>query len=296
MNFILNQIKNSYRPELESCRLFHGRGGRYADYSHITVDWFSPVFYIKFYNEDKLGELNLPKLLIEKFGKPVVLHLRYENSFKYFDITEEEAREVVAVEDDLKYKLKMGKNQNHGFFLDMKEGRRFIQDKISGGKVLNLFAYTCSFSVVAKKFGATEVHNVDVSKSFLEWGRENHHLNGQDTEGIFFHKKNVLKSMGWLSKKGPFDVVVYDPPSFQRSRFDYAKDYQKVIRQLPKVVKSGGYVISCLNSPFEKSEFIVDLYRNELQDFDYVNTLYSPAEFEEENKENGVKICIFRRR
>jgi 23S rRNA (cytosine1962-C5)-methyltransferase len=65
---------------------------------------------------------------------------------------------------------------------------------------------------------------------------------------------------------------------------------------MEKLVKPGGFVMSCLNTPFEKSEFIVDLYRNELQDFDYINTLYSPEGFEEENKENGVKICIFQRR
>jgi 23S rRNA (cytosine1962-C5)-methyltransferase len=299
MNFILNQVKNNFKDTEQSYRVFHGRGGLYADYSHLTIDWFAPVFYVKFYSEDKLGEIQLPKLLKEKFNKPVVLHKRYENTFTYFDISEEEALQIPAVEGELKYKLKMGVNQNYGFFLDMKEGRNWFTQKvkeIEGAKVLNLFAYTCSFSVVAKHYGASEVHNVDVSKSFLEWGRENHQLNEISTEGVFFHRKNVLKSLGWLAKKGPYDIVVYDPPSYQKSRFDYVKDYSKVVRQLGKLVKPGGFVMSCLNTPFEKSGFIVDLYRNELQDFDYVNTLYSPVEYEEENKENGVKVCIFQRR
>lgn len=302
MEKILSKIEE-YWPQVkeseESCRLFHGRGGRYEGLKHITVDWFSPVLYVKFYEEDLEREGQLVEKLRAKFERPIVLHKRYSNQFELFGISEEELSQVHACELGLKYELRIGVNQNHGFFLDMREGKKWVKEflqKTPNAKVLNLFAYTCSFSVLAKSLGAAEVHNVDVSKSFLEWGRRNHHLNDQNTEGIFFHKKDVLKSLGWLAKKGPYDLVIYDPPSFQKSRFAYEKDYRKVVKQLEKLVKKGGVVASCLNTPFEKSGFIVDLYRNQLQDFEYINTLYSPEGFEEEDKENGVKICVFQRR
>jgi hypothetical protein len=49
MNFIVNQVKNSFKKQEDTFRLFHGRGGRYADYTHLTVDWIDPIMYVKFF-------------------------------------------------------------------------------------------------------------------------------------------------------------------------------------------------------------------------------------------------------
>ena len=73
--------------------------------------------------------------------------------------------------------LNLQSNQNNGYFPDMKNGREYIT-KISKDKiVLNLFSYTCAFSIAALKGEARSVSNIDMSKSALTTGRENHHLN-----------------------------------------------------------------------------------------------------------------------
>ena len=43
----------------------------------------------------------------------------------------------------------------------MKKGREFIQDICKDKNVLNLFSYTCAFSLAAIKAGAFKVVNVE---------------------------------------------------------------------------------------------------------------------------------------
>lgn len=70
-------------------------------------------------------------------------------------------------------------------------------------KVLNLFAYTCAFSVAALKGGADEVVNMDMSKGALAIGKQNHLLNGL-TAGARFLGHDIFKSWGKLKKNsGP---------------------------------------------------------------------------------------------
>ena len=43
-------------------------------------------------------------------------------------------------ENGLDYKLDLGRKQNNGLFLDMRYGRRWVQEHARGKRVLNLFA------------------------------------------------------------------------------------------------------------------------------------------------------------
>ena len=46
----------------------------------------------------------------------------------------------------------------------MKNGRAFVRENAKDKNVLNLFSYTCAFSVAAKLGGARSVVNIDMSK------------------------------------------------------------------------------------------------------------------------------------
>ena len=93
-------------------------------------------------------------------------------------------------------------NQNSGIFLDMYAGRAWLADYVGQRqhcKVLNLFAYTCAFSLVACQAGADLVVNVDMSAGVLKQGQKNHHLN-KFSNSVRFLKHNVMKSFGKLSR------------------------------------------------------------------------------------------------
>ena len=64
-----------------------------------------------------------------------------------------------------------------GLFLDHRETRKYVASIASGKRVLNLFAYTCSFSVHAAIAGAISTKSVDLSNTYTEWGRKNFQLN-----------------------------------------------------------------------------------------------------------------------
>jgi hypothetical protein len=69
-----------------------------------------------------------------------------------------------------RYKVHLLRGFNHGLFLDMAEGRRWVRAQAAarpGLTVLNLFAYTCAFSVAALQGGAGRVVNVDMAAGAL---------------------------------------------------------------------------------------------------------------------------------
>nr|WP_315980158.1 class I SAM-dependent methyltransferase [Aliamphritea spongicola] len=166
-----------------------------------------------------------------------------------------DVRRLAVTEGELKFWMQPLKNQNSGLFLDMREGRRWVQQHAEGARVLNLFAYTCGFSVAALAGGAEKVVNLDMSSPALNTGRENHRLNDHDLSRVKFFAHDLFRSWGKLKREGPYDLVVIDPPSFQKGSFVATKDYLKVLRRLPELTGENAKVLSCLNSPELDSQF-----------------------------------------
>ena len=90
-----------------------------------------------------------------------------------------ESREHVCTEANAKLAIRaLHRGQDPWLFLDLRAGRRRLRELAQGRSVLNLFAYTCAAGVAAACAGASEVWNVDFSRSALEVGRRNAELNG----------------------------------------------------------------------------------------------------------------------
>ncbi|KKK60989.1 hypothetical protein LCGC14_3018840, partial [marine sediment metagenome] len=104
------------------------------------------------------------------------------------------------------------------------------------------------FSVAAMHGGADSVINMDMNKGVLRTGKQNHQLNGVD-RGVSFLPHDILKSFGKLKKAAPFDLIIVDPPSFQKGSFILTKDYQKVLRRLPELLNEKTKLLLCANSP-----------------------------------------------
>ena len=98
--------------------------------------------------------------------------------------------------------------------------------------VLNLFSYTCAFSVAAAMGGALTT-SVDLSKRYLEWGRENFRANQIDLLGHEFYAGDVFDRLGlFAERKRRFDLVIVDPPTFSRDgeggTFRVDRDYHRL--------------------------------------------------------------------
>lgn len=105
-----------------------------------------------------------------------------------------------------------------GLYLDQRENRRWILDN-AHGQVLNLFAYTCAFSLcAAKSQKVTQTTSIDAASSALNRGRENFSQNDIDLKGHRFIHEDTLKFLNRCAHNGTrFDTIICDPPSFGRS-------------------------------------------------------------------------------
>jgi 23S rRNA (cytosine1962-C5)-methyltransferase len=140
--------------------------------------------------------------------------------------------QTIATERHLKFGIDFGAGYSAGLFLDQRENRRYVRH-IAPRKLLNCFAYTCSFSVSAAYVGASTL-NIDLSKKSLARGRENFALNSLPTMDHRFVADDVMAVLPRLARKGEkFHVIILDPPTFSRSpggkTFHVENDFEKLL-------------------------------------------------------------------
>ncbi len=245
--------QNSLNLTIEFKRLFHGRGGLYKNWKHLSIDSIDTILSITLYKDFYIDlELELTDMLKEYIKtsrhNTIVLQRRYLKGSPSQIIVGTLKDDLYVVENDMKFKLNLLSNQNNGYFPDMKNGRVFVRENAKGKRVLNLFSYTCAFSIAASLGGAKSILNIDMSKSALTTGRANHHLNNIDTKNIKFYPYNILKSFGRIKRDGPYDLIIIDPPTLQKGSFEATKDYAKIIKKLTQIASKNCIVLACLNS------------------------------------------------
>jgi 23S rRNA (cytosine1962-C5)-methyltransferase len=291
--------KNSLHLDEEFKRVFHGRGGLFEGLEFLTIDSIDTILNIAFYKsidqnfEDKLLAM-ITKFIQNTRHTTIVLQRRYISKTKAQVLVGELKDTIFAKENGIKIKLDLLSNQNNGYFPDMKNGREFIQNIAKDKTVLNLFSYTCAFSLFAKKGGAKSVVNIDMSKASLTKGRTNHHLNNFDTSNISFYPYNILKSFSRIKKYSPYDIIIIDPPSFQKGSFEATKDYNKIIKKLSLLASKECTVLACLNSPELNQEFIIDIFKKEAPEFLFERRLENLEEFKSKDENKSLKNLVFK--
>ncbi len=291
--------QNAENKNEEDTRLFHGRGHFYGDYKFLTVDSADQVLYAAFFapDEDEEQIVTMLQHFFAAEGKwqALIVQRRYLKGSPSDVAAGTLPEETFAFENGLKYRLNFHSNQNIGFFPDMKLGRAFVRENAEGKKVLNLFAYTCPFSVAAIAGGAASVVNVDMAKGALATGRENHRLNAQEIRGCRFMPYNILKSWSRIKKAGPYDLIIIDPPSFQRGSFAATTDYAKIIRRLGELAAEKCTVLSALNAPELDTRFIKALFEENAPDFTYIKRLANLESFPSEDEERSLKNLVYQK-
>ena len=228
-------VPSTTEDRQQAQRLFHGRGHAYDNLHHIVIDWLPPVLLITLFapeSKTKIQQLTHHLLDCIPECKSIQLQHRYLPAGPINIIHGEDIQQLNILENTSHYKISLGRNRNTGLFLDMKNGRQWVQQHSNNKRVLNLFAYTCGFSVSAIAGGAKSVFNIDMSSAALGVGRENHRLNEQPLKQVSFDKLNIFKSFSRIKKRGPYDLLICDPPTFQRGSVDIEKDYPKILRRL----------------------------------------------------------------
>ncbi len=138
-----------------------------------------------------------------------------------------------------------------GLFLDHRETRRYVSSLASGKRVLNLFAYTCSFSVHAAMAGALSTKSVDLSNTYTAWGRENFLLNAIPLTHHLIVRADCLKFLE--NEEAMYDIIIIDPPTVSRSKkmdqmFDIQVDYLFLVTQALRLLAPNGVIVFSTNS------------------------------------------------
>ncbi|MGL6205669.1 MAG: class I SAM-dependent methyltransferase, partial [Giesbergeria sp.] len=209
MQALLDAIAAAPLPT-EACRIFHGRGGLHPGCEGWTLDAYPPVWvFTSFEPADDALLAAVHQALQARWATlapGAALHWVYQCRHPQQRETRTMAGQVpephVVQEDGARYLVHVLRGQNHGLFLDMAEGRRWVQRHAAqhpGLRVLNLFAYTCAFSVAALRAGAAQVVNVDMAGGALATGRQNHRLNGLEA-GALFWDHDIFSSWGKITR------------------------------------------------------------------------------------------------
>lgn len=281
-------------------RVFHGRGGLYPDCEQWSLDWFAPVWVLTSFkpvNDAELAELQIAleaRWQVLAPGEPLnwVFQCRAQGEAQTRLMAGSVPEPHVVTEQGARYIVHLMRGQNHGLFLDMAVGREWLKNHALHENILNLFAYTCAFSVVALQGGAAQVVNLDMSQAALAVGQQNHRLNDLPAKARFLGH-DIFKTWGKISKMGPYGVIVIDPPSYQKGSFIATKDYIKLIRRLPDLLEPQGHVLLCLNAPELDSQFLHSQVAEAAPSLKFVERLANPAAFADIDPEKSLKVLHY---
>jgi 23S rRNA (guanine2445-N2)-methyltransferase / 23S rRNA (guanine2069-N7)-methyltransferase len=138
-----------------------------------------------------------------------------------------------------------------GLFLDGRNVRRLLAERVVGRRFLNLFAYTATASVAAIVAGAKASTSVDISNTYTDWAQRNFALNGIAVGRR--HRLERADCLEWLrEEQGRYDVIYLDPPTFSNSKkmlrsFDVQRDHVELVEAAMARLSADGELVFVCN-------------------------------------------------
>ena len=316
MQALLNAIATMPLP-VDTCCIFHGRGGLYAGCEQWTLDVYPPVFVLTSFATTTDEQLATVGAALQARWQQIAPPDQAQSLNWVFQQRGQAARPQarsdtllmagsvpdphIVTEGPARFLVHMLRGQNHGLFLDMAEGRRWVRDFAAdfkqregrGARVLNLFAYTCAFSVAALQGGAAHVTNLDMARGALATGQQNHRFNGL-TQGASFLAHDLFNSWGKVTRGGPYDLVIADPPSYQKGSFVATKDYARLLRRLPDLMAPGGRALLCLNAPELPWAWLREQVDEHAPGLQLIERLAHPPAFADVDADRALKVGAYR--
>lgn len=233
----------------------------------VAIDKYGDCYQIQFFSENLLRrEQELIQLLKERFSpKFIAVKYRFAGNSQIKAVFGNNPKTVVE-EYGCKFAVDLLDTMNPGLFLDMREARHCFAEFCTGKEMLNLFAYTCSFSIHARKNGAMKAVNVDISKKNLGRGKENYLLNGIEIKQGEFFCGGSEEYVDWCIKKGKkFGAIAIDPPSFAKNgkkTFSVAKDLENLAAKAIYILEDSGVILLATNYSEWSSETLLETAKN----------------------------------
>ncbi|MBP9841113.1 MAG: class I SAM-dependent methyltransferase [Simkaniaceae bacterium] len=264
-----NRIRKNYRQirkwakktETDCFRLYDRDIKEYP----FVIDFYSGRCLVQYFSFDRDSDAPCPEMVSEVeevlasllgvMPEQIYSRMRVKREkIEQYEKLDEQNEFFIAQEYGVKFKINLVDYLDTGLFLDHRETRQLVAKAASKKRLLNLFAYTCSFSVHAAVQGALYTKSVDLSNTYTSWGRENFLLNGISLEHHPVVRADCLKFLDEeVQSKERYDVIVIDPPTLSRSKkmdqmFDIQADYQTLLKKGMRLLSSGGVIFFSTNS------------------------------------------------
>jgi 23S rRNA (cytosine1962-C5)-methyltransferase len=211
-----------------------------------------------------------------------------------YEKNSDESFKTTVTENGLKFIINLSDYLDAGLFLDHRNTRLLVRESAAGKRVLNLFAYTGSFSVYAAAAGASHVSTIDLSNTYLAWAKENMELNGLYEESKHeFIQADVLE---WLEKppyRAQFDIIVLDPPTFSNSKrmldvLDVQRDHVAMINYCLRLLGKDGVLYFSTNS----RKFTLETERIYTKNIKEITAQTIPNDFRDKKIHKCFKIGV----
>lgn len=271
-----NRIRKNYRhvrkwakrTDTNAFRIYDWEIGKYP----LAIDFYAGRFCVQYFSRDRENpdpshelEEETHRVLASLFGTTLD-QIFWRNRVRrtkteQYEKTGKSGEFFPILEYGVKFLINLTDYLDTGLFLDHRETRHYIASKAQGKRLLNLFAYTCSFSVQAAMAGAIFTKSVDMSNTYTEWGRENFLLNGLSLKNNPIVRADCLKFLD--EEKDRYDLIVIDPPTISRSKkmdqmFDVQIDYVSLLQRSLPLLASDGVIYFSTNSRkflFDETQF-----------------------------------------
>ena len=181
--------------------------------------------------------------------KVVLKQRQVQKGKRQYEKQDEQANFMEVREGNCQLYVNLTDYLDTGLFLDHRPIRTELETLCTDKDFLNLFSYTCVASVHAAVGGASSTTSVDMSATYLNWGRRNLTLNGLDERR---HEFKQADCMQWLKEAARadkrFDVIFMDPPSFSNSKrmegvLDVQRDHVELIHLAMALLRPDGIMI-----------------------------------------------------
>ncbi len=193
---------------------------------------------------------------VEVFGVPASdvfykVHRRHKPGETQYERVSRASVTRLVEEHGLTFEVNLSDYTDTGLFLDHRETRAMVRSMASGQRVLNLFAYTGSFSVAAAVGGALTTTTVDLSNTYCTWAERN--LTHNRVSPSKAHQVIRADVLEWIAgATGTFDLIVLDPPSFSKSKmmnrtWDVQRDHARLIDACLARLAAGGSLFFSTN-------------------------------------------------
>lgn len=241
----------------------------------LVIDFYAGRFCVQYFSRSQVEEEPSKELfeetnhvLMKIFGsKKDAIYWRTRSKTKatrQYEKIGYNQEFFTVYEFGIKFRINLLDYLDTGLFLDHRETRKLVASISKEKRVLNLFAYTCSFSVHAAMAGAVFTKSIDMSNTYTEWGKENFILNDLSLKNNEVVRADCMKFLVEEIRFGrKYDIIIIDPPTISRSKkmdqlFDIRHDYIFLISRSLELLSDNGVIFFSTNS--RKFAFDVNLF------------------------------------